>query len=225
MSAARRTAEAATVSAAATANRAETPERWSTAGDSRTCRVNRAITSTRWSGSAADTASSPQSTSASWRDDPQLVLELERVVGADLRAEPVLQRRDDPAAVGVVLRVGRGEQQHVERQPQRVAADLDVALLQHVEQRDLDPLGEVGQLVDRDDAAVGAGDQAVVHGLRVAEHAALRDLDRVDVADQVADRHVRRRELLGVPLVAVLPRHRQVVALLGGQQPAAGADR
>jgi hypothetical protein len=37
--AARRTAEAATVSAAATAKRALTPERWSTCGDSRTSRV------------------------------------------------------------------------------------------------------------------------------------------------------------------------------------------
>ena len=108
-------------------------------------------------------------------------------MGADLGAEPVLQRGDDPAAVGVVLGVGRGHQQHVERQPQRVAADLDVALLHHVQQRDLDALGEVGQLVDRDDAAVRPRDQAEVDGLRVAEAAALGDLHRVDVADQVAD--------------------------------------
>ncbi len=46
-SAERRTADAAALSAAAMANRAETPERASTAGDSRTPRVNRAITSTR----------------------------------------------------------------------------------------------------------------------------------------------------------------------------------
>src|SRR5262249_21297305 len=36
-------------------------------------------------------------------DQRELVVERERVVGADLGAEPVLQRRDDPAAVGVVL--------------------------------------------------------------------------------------------------------------------------
>ena len=52
-SADRRTADAATLSAAAMANRAETPERASTAGDSRTPRANRAITSTRCSGSSA----------------------------------------------------------------------------------------------------------------------------------------------------------------------------
>jgi hypothetical protein len=65
-------------------------------------------------------------------------------VGADLGAEAVLERRDDPAAVGVVLGVRGRDEQQVERQAQRVAADLDVALLQHVEQRDLDALGEVG---------------------------------------------------------------------------------
>ncbi len=59
-SAERRTADAAALSAAAMANRAETPERASTAGESRTPRVNRAITSTRWSGSSA-----PVETSAS----------------------------------------------------------------------------------------------------------------------------------------------------------------
>ena len=50
--------------------------------------------------------------------------------------------------VRVVLGVGRGDQHHVERQAELVAPDLDVALLQHVEETDLDPLGEVRQLVD-----------------------------------------------------------------------------
>src|SRR5256885_2303913 len=82
---------------------------------------------------------------------------------------------------------------------QRITTYLDVALLQDVEQRDLDPLGQVGQLVDGDDPAVGSRDQAVVHGLGVAEDAAFRHLDRVDVTDQVADGHVGSRELLREP--------------------------
>lgn len=90
-------------------------------------------------------------------DHVHLGVDVERVMGPDLGPEPVLQRRDDPAAVGVVLGVGSCHQQHVERQPERVPADLDVALLHHVQQRDLDALGEVGQLVDRDDAAVRRG--------------------------------------------------------------------
>jgi hypothetical protein len=89
-------------------------------------------------------------------DQRDLVGQRQRVVRAHLGAEAVLERRDDPPAVGVVLRVGRRDEQDVQRQPQRVAAHLDVALLHHVEQRDLDPLGEVGQLVDGHDAPVGA---------------------------------------------------------------------
>ena len=177
---ARCSAAAATVSAPAMAKRALTPERWSTEVDSRRSRVKRARISTRWSGTSATSV-------GLLPDHRDLVLELGRVVGADLGAEAVLERGDDPAAVGVVLRVGAGHDEHVERQPQHVAADLDVALLHHVEHRHLDPLGEVGQLVDRDDAAVAARDQPEVDGLGVAEAAALGDLHRVDVTDQVGD--------------------------------------
>jgi hypothetical protein len=58
---------------------------------------------------------------------------------------------------------------HVERQPDRIALDLDVAFLQDVEQADLDLAGEIGQLVDREDAAVGARQQPVVHRQLVGE--------------------------------------------------------
>ena len=128
-----------------------------------------------------------------------------RVVRADLRAVAVLQRRDDAAAVRVVLRVGGGDDEHVERQAQPVAADLHVALFHDVEQADLDALGEVGELVDAEDAAVVARDQAVVNGQLVGEVAALGDLDRVDLADEVGDRDVGRRQLLAVAAVAVDP--------------------
>ena len=86
--------------------------------------------------------------------------------------------------------------EQVERQADREAADLDVALLEDVEQADLDPLGEVGQLVDREDAPVGARDEPVVERQLVRQVAALGDLDRVDLADEVGDRDVRRGELL-----------------------------
>ncbi len=158
-------------------------------------------------------------------DDRDLVVELGRVVGADLGAEAVLERSDDAAAVGVVLGVGAGHDEHVERQPQHVAADLDVALLHHVEHRDLDALGEVGQLVDRDDAAVAARDEPEVDGLGVAEAAALGHLHRVDVADQVGDARVGCRELLGVALVAGAPGDGQVVAELGRATNARVDDR
>ena len=142
---------------------------------------------------------------------------VERVVGADLAAEAVLQRRDDAAAVGVVLGVRRGHQQDVEGQADLVAAHLDVALLEHVEQADLDAFGEVGQLVDGEDAAVGPRDEAVVQRQLVGQVATLGDLDRVDLADQVGDRRVRRRQLLAEAGVAVDPRDRRVLAVLGDE--------
>ena len=140
-------------------------------------------------------------------------------MGADLRAEAVLQRRDDPAAVRVVLRVGRREEDQVEREADLVAAHLDVALLEHVEQADLDALGEVGQLVDGEDAAVGARDEAVVERELVGQVAALGHLDRVDLADQVGDRRVGRGELLAVATATVDPLDRGVLAVLGDQLP------
>ena len=158
-------------------------------------------------------------------DHCHLVVELHRVVGADLGTEPVLERGDDPAAVGVVLGVRAGDHEHVERQPQHVAADLDVALLHHVEHRDLDPLGEVGQLVDCDDSPVGPGDQAEMNGLGIPERTPLSHLHRVDVADQVGHGRVRGGELLGVPLVAVPPRDRQVHAGLLRPPPGHRGDR
>jgi hypothetical protein len=60
-----------------------------------------------------------------------------------------------------------------------------------------------------------------VNGLRIAEGAALGNLDRVDVADQVADAGVRRGQLLAVPLGPVQPGDRQQVAGLL-DQPAGG---
>ena len=95
--------------------------------------------------------------------DVDLVLDLRRVVRAYLGAVAVLQRRDDAAAVGVVLRVRAGDDEDVERQADAVAADLDVALFHDVEQADLDALGKVGELVDAEDAAIGARDEPVVN--------------------------------------------------------------
>ena len=55
-------------------------------------------------------------------DDRHLVVERPRVVGPDLRPEPVLERRDDSAAARVVLGVRAGDDEQVERQADREAA-------------------------------------------------------------------------------------------------------
>ena len=138
-----------------------------------------------------------------------------RVVGADLGAEAVLQGGDDPTAVGVVLGVGRGHQHDVEGQADPVAADLHVPLLEHVEQADLDALGQVGQLVDGEDAPVEPGHQPVVDGQLVGQVPALGHPDGIHLADEVGDGGVRRGQLLAVAVAPVHPRHRQVVTGLG----------
>ena len=158
-------------------------------------------------------------------DHRGLELGVERVVRADLRAEPVLERRDDATAVRVVLGVGRRQQHDVDGEPDLVAADLHVALLEHVEQTHLDALGEVGKLVDREDAAVGARDEPVVDGELVGEIAALGHLDGVDLTDQVGDRGVGSGELLTEAAVAVDPLDRRLVAALGHEQPRVLRDR
>ena len=144
-----------------------------------------------------------------------------RVVGADLRPDPVLERRDDLAARRVVLGVGAEDHRQVQPQPHRVAFDLDVAFLKDVEQPDLDLAGEVRQFVDRKNPAIRAREQAVVHRQLVAElQAGPHRLDRVDVADHVGDRDVRRRQLLDVAVLARAPGDRQVVALGRHARPA-----
>ena len=123
------------------------------------------------------------------------------IVGADLAADAVLERRDDLAARGVVFRIGGEDEQQVERQADRVALNLHVAFLHDVEQADLDLAGEIGQFVDGEDAAIGARQQAVVHGQLVGDVLpAARGLDGVDIADHVGDGDVRRGELLHVAL-------------------------
>ena len=136
-------------------------------------------------------------------DDADLGVELQRVVGADLGAEAVFERGDNAPAVGVILRVGGGHHEDVERQAQHVAADLDVRFLHDVEHGHLDALGQVRQLVDGHDAAVRARDEAVVDGLRVAEAAAL--------AGQTPDIRALTRD---APIIPETVDARDVVAIL-----------
>jgi len=125
----------------------------------------------------------------------------------------------------VVVGVRGRDEQQIERQPDPVAPDLHVALLQDVEQADLDPLGEVGELVDRHDPAVGPGDQPVVDRQLVGQVATLGDPDRVDVADQVGHARVGGGELLRVPILPADPVDGDPVALLRHERAASSADR
>ena len=74
-------------------------------------------------------------------------------------------------------------------------------------------------------AAVRSRDEAEGDGFRITQAAALGDLDRVDIADEVSHAGVRGGQFLGVALAAVPPCHRQVVAEFGGSADRLRGDR
>src|SRR5262245_57065979 len=149
-----------------------------------------------------------------------------RVMSLNLRADPVLERRDNFAARRVIFGVGREDQQHVKWQPDRITLNLHVSFLHDVEQSDLNLSGQVRQFVDGDNAAVGAGQQAVMDRQLVREQvSSARRLDRVNVADDVRDGHVGRRQLFNISRVTVNPVNRRIVALFGDYLFAVSADR
>src|SRR5215469_8904606 len=115
------------------------------------------------------------------------------IVGANFRADAVFQRRDDFPARSVVFGICGKDDKHVEREAERVALNLDVALLHDVEQTDLNFSSKVGKFVDGEDAAIGAGQEAVVNGEFVGEVAgAAGGANGVDVAYDVGHRYIRR---------------------------------
>ena len=126
----------------------------------------------------------------------------QRIMRANDAADAVLERRHDPAAVGVILRICAKTRQRSSSSRTGIAANLDVAFLEHVEQADLDLGRQVGQLVHAEDAAIAARDQAEVHGQLAGQIASLGVLDHVDLADQIRDGDVRRGQLFVIALVA-----------------------
>ena len=147
--------------------------------------------------------------------DLEGVLQLAGVVGVDLALDAILERGDDRAAVRVVLGVGGEGHEDIDGEADGEAADLDVTFFHDVQQADLDAWGEIGQLVDAEDAAVGAGDDAVVdHFLAGVVEPKVRGLDGVDVADEVGHRDIGGGELFLVALLAVDPLDGGVVAVL-----------
>ena len=149
-----------------------------------------------------------------------------RIVRANLRADAVFQRRDDLAARRVVFRIRAEHQRDIERQADRISLNLHVAFLHDVEQADLNLSRQIGQFVDGEDAAIGARQQAVVHGQFAREFvSAARRLDGIDVADQVGDGDVGRGQLLHVALIGREIGDRRVVAQPRNFVAAAPADR
>ena len=113
----------------------------------------------------------------------------------DDRADAVLELRNHLAAAVVGGRVGREQDQHVDVEVDRIAANLHVALFQDVEQADLHQLVELGQFVDGEDAAVHARNQPEVQGLFGRHAGAAGQLGRIDLADDVGELGARRQPL------------------------------
>ena len=95
--------------------------------------------------------------------DPDLALA--RVVRLDRRADAVLELRDHLARAVVGGGVRTEEDEDVDVEPDREAADLDIAFLKDVEEADLHEVIEVGQFVHREDAAMHARDETEVQRL------------------------------------------------------------
>ncbi len=146
---ARRSAFETTSSSVEIGSRWLTPLRLSTFLSSRAVNATCSTTSRRYCGISIGAVSALRPRLL--RGNRDALFQRLRIMRANLRADAVLQRRDDLAARRVVLRIGAEHQRHIQRQAHRIALDLNVAFLHDVEQRHLDLAGQVGQLVDGED--------------------------------------------------------------------------
>src|ERR1700737_1947174 len=154
--------------------------------------------------------------------DGHSFLDARGIVRANLGADAVFQRGDDFSARGVILGIGGENEEHVERKAKGIALNLNVAFLHDVEEADLNFSGEVGQLIDGKDAAIGAREKAVMDGEFVGEVAAAAGgADGIDVADDVGHGDVGSGEFFDEAIVAGHPGEGGVVAF-GGDFFAAG---
>src|SRR6266404_1227329 len=157
------------------------------------------------------------------RGDGHAFFDAGGVVRANFGADAVFERSDDFAARGVVFGIGGEDEEDVERKAEGIALNLDVALLHDIEEADLNFSGEIWELVDGEDAAVGAGQKAVVDGEFVGEiAAAARGADRIDVADDVGHGDIGRGEFFDETIFAGHPGDGRIIAF-GGNSFAAGA--
>src|SRR5215831_9959728 len=132
----------------------------------------------------------------------------------DFRTNAVLQGCDDFASSSVVFGVRGKNDNDIERQPDRVALNLNVPLLHDVEQPDLNFSGEIRQFVDGEDAAVRTREQAVVDAQLAADRMpSFCGFDRIDIPDDVGNGYVRCSEFFDIAFLASPILNRCSVAL------------
>src|SRR6185437_12580582 len=125
---------------------------------------------------------------------------------ANFRADTVFHWRNDFAARRVIFGIRGEDEQHVEGQAHGIALNLHVALLHDVEEAHLNFPGQIRQFVDGKKAAIGARQQTVVDRELVGKiAAAFGRANRVDVADDVGNGHVRRGEFFDITAIARKP--------------------
>src|SRR5256886_8591630 len=147
------------------------------------------------------------------------------IMRANFRTDAVLERRDDFAARGVILRIRRENDEHVEREAQRIALNLNVAFLHDVEEADLNFSGKVWQFVNGKNAAVGARKKPIVDGEFVGQVAsAASRADGINIADNVGHGYVRRSQFLDKAILAGHPGDGCIVAFAVDSFTARAAD-
>src|SRR5262245_27507624 len=154
------------------------------------------------------------------------VIEVHGIVGFDLGSDSIFERSNDLAAGSVILWICREHNNDIERQPHRIALNLNVALLHDIEQADLNLAGEIRQLVNSENSSIRSGKQTVVHTEFAANRmTALRGLNWVDVADDIGNRDVRRRKLFDISLVPTAILNKCAITEFGNEIAATSTDR
>ena len=158
--------------------------------------------------------------------DRKAMLERPGIMRLDFRSDPVLQRGDDLAAGRVVLRIGGEHQDDVERQPDRVSLNLNVAFLHDIKQAHLDLACKIRQFVNGENSTIGARKQPIVHAQFAADGvSSLCSFDGIDIADDIGDGNVGRGELFDIAVLFRPVIDPSVVSHFFHQIPAPPADR
>src|SRR5215467_13629775 len=104
-------------------------------------------------------------------------------MSVNLGPDSVLQRSNNLASSGIVLGISRKNKHHIQRQADRIALNLNVALLHDIEQPYLDLSRKIGQFVDREDPAIRTRKKSVMNRELVGKQvSAPRGFDRVKIA-------------------------------------------
>src|SRR5581483_3482161 len=141
-----------------------------------------------------------------------------RVMCDDFRADAIFQRRDNLATSRVIFRISREHQHNVQWQTYRIAFDLNVAFLHYVEKTDLNLSRQIGQFVDSKNAAISTRQQSIMNCQLIRKNvSAARSFNRIDIAKDICDCHVRCRQHFDIAGIPSDPIDWSIIALFCNQ--------